>query len=634
MAAASSASKGLMGTTPGAPIGTAPYTFITQSGIEDLNFGPDGNLYLVVQTSNMREVRRYSATTGALLNTIVTDTQLVDMVPGGQPIALISGIDIDGSTLYGVNRSDGEIFSVDLTTPAAPGLPQLIATISSAGKGEVDTRDIEFNPADRQLYISGYNWGKPVNAGTYISGALLSVDVTGAPNGTVRIYEVPIPRPPGPNSEIWAGPRDLAIGRPFAPLPDRCHRLRGLDDFDADGIQDAEEPGIPGVRVELWRDVNGSSADGAESRIGWTYTDTHGHYYFSGQAPGVYQVQIPDSNFVDGLPLAGSGYSSPITSLLDDQIDGDDSGRQPGGPKTVVSSPLITLTPGTEPLGNGTTGAEHARGGELDNYTVDANGDMTVDFGFVEPGIMGIGNLVFVDANGNNRFDVGEGRDEAVIELYRWGDTPGVTQPVATTITANGGLFLFSNLWQGQYFIHLPALQFESNGNLRGLFSLPGFTTGDDDTGEDSLDTDTPWLTGVSSGMINLVREQAPTDSTIETGYDNATDLDDFNINLTVDIGLFRPVALGNLVFADSNSSGTYDAGEGLAGVRLELYTDTQFPGLDNPLAITTSDSAGRYGFSFLRSGNYMVHIPASQFLSGWAALSAHQHPRRSGGRR
>ena len=610
--------QGPGGVTLGAPIGSAPYTFITQNGIEDINFGPDGNLYLVVQSGAVREVRRHNSTTGALLNTIVSGTQIVQMVPGGQPIALISGIDIHDNTLYGVNRSDGEIFSVDLTTPAAPGLPQLLATLSTAGMGDVDTRDVEFNPANGRLYISGYQWGKPVNAGSYISGSLISVDITGAPNGTVSIHEVPIPRPPGPNNEIWAGPRDLAIGRPFAPLPESVSIGSIVwNDLDADGIQDASEQGIASVRVELWRDADGSTANGAEFLVGWTFTDTHGHYYFSGQAPGVYQVRIPVSNFGEGLPLAGSGYSSPLTSILDDQIDGDDSGRQPDGPKTVVFSPLITLTPGTEPLGNGTSAAEHARGGELDNYTVDANGDMTIDFGFVEPGIMGIGNLVFVDANGNNRFDVGEGRDEATVALYRWGDIPGVTQPVATTVTSNGGLFLFSNLWQGQYFIHLPATQFESSGNLRGLFSLPGYSTGDDDTGEDSIDSDEPWVTGISSTLINLVREQAPTDDGIETGHESATDLDDFNINLTADMGLFRPVALGNLVFADNNSNGRFDSGEAITGVRVELYTDTLFPGVDHPLAFTTTDSQGRYGFSLLRPGNYIVHVPASEFVSG-----------------
>ncbi|MFZ2276727.1 MAG: SdrD B-like domain-containing protein [Prosthecobacter sp.] len=611
--------QGPTGDVPGKPIGaSAPYTFITQTDVEDMNFGPDGNLYLVVQTNDTREVRRYSTTTGALLNAIVTDIQLMAMVPGGQSIALISGIDIEGSTLYGVNRSDGEVFSVDLSTPAAPGLPQLIATLSSAGKGEVDTRDIEFNPSNNKLYISGYSWGKPVNAGSFNSGALISVDITTAPNGTVNVFEVPIPRPPGPNFEIWSGPRDLAIGRPFAPLPDSV-AIGSLvwNDDNANGIQDAAELGIPGVRVDLWRDLNGDSADGAEFLVGWTYTDNKGFYYFSGQAPGVYQLQIPESNFVDGLPLAGSGYSSPISSNVDDQIDGDDSGRQPGGPKTVVNSPLITLTPGAEPVGNGSAGAEFGRGGELDNYTVDANGDMTVDFGFVEPGIMGIGNLVFVDDNGNNRFDVGEGRDDVTIQLYRWGDTPGVTTPVATAVTANGGLYLFSNLWQGQYFIHLPAYQFESSGNLRGLYSLPVVTAGDDNTGQDALPTDTPWITGVSTGIINLVRDQAPSDTSSETGFDSSTDLNDINIDLTEDIGLYRPVALGNMVFADNNSNGHYDSGEGLSGVRVEIYTDTQFPEVDNPLAFTTSDSTGRYGFNFLRPGNYLVHIPSSQFQVG-----------------
>ena len=611
--------QGPTGSIPGKPIGSAaPYTFITQAGVEDMNFGPDGNLYVVVQTNDIREVRRYSTTTGALLNTIVSDTQLVAMVPGGQSIALISGIDIEGSKLYGINRSDGEIFSLDLSTPAAPGLPQLVATLSSAGKGEVDTRDIEFNPANNRLYISGYHWRKPVNAGSFTSGALLSVDIAGAPNGTVSIYEVPIPRPPGPNFEIWAGPRDLAIGRPFAPLPDSVAIGSMVwNDDDADGIQDAAELGIPGVRVELWQDANGNSADGAEVLIGWTYTDSNGFYYFSGQAPGVYQVQIPESNFVEGLPLAGSGYSSPITSNLDDQVDGDDSGRQPGGPKTVVKSQLITLTPGTEPVGNGSSGAEFAPGGELDNFIVDANGDMTVDFGFVEPGIMGIGNLVFVDDNGNNRFDVGEGRDDVTIELYRWGDTAGVTQPVASAVTANGGVYHFSNLWQGQYFIYLPAYQFATDGNLRGLFSLPIVTAGDDNTGQDALPTDTPWITGVRTGIINLVRDNAPTDADSETGFDSSTDFNDLNIDLTEDIGLFRPVALGNMVFADNNSNGHYDSGEGIAGVSVEIYTDTQFPEVDNPLAITTSDATGRYGFNFLRPGNYVVHIPSSMFQAG-----------------
>lgn len=604
--------------TPGQPMGSAPYTFISQSGIVDVNFCRDGNLCLVVQNGASSEIRRYNLTTGALMNVIATSVEIAAALAGGDANPEITGVDIFGGTLYGANNTDGEVFSIDLNDPASPGTPQLVATLASAGKGTVSMGDIEFNPFNGSLYVAGNLWGKPVGAGTFDSGSLVRVDPSAAPNGSVSIFEDPIPAPPGPDSETFSGPSAVAIGRSFAPLPETVS-VGSLvwHDEDVDGHQGASEPGIPNVRVELWRDANNNVADGAETLIGWTFTDAAGHYYFSGQAPGVYQVKVAASNFGAGMPLDGTEYSTPISSNTDDQIDGDDSGRQPAGPFTVVHSPLLSLTPGTEPTGDGSSGAESGRGGDLDDYTVDANGDMTVDFGFVEPGIMGIGNLVFVDENANNHFDLGEGWDGAIVELYRWGNVPGVDDPVATTTTAGGGLFLFSNLWQGQYFLHLPASQFLATGDMRGLFSLLGTSAGDDDVGEDSLDTDQPWVTGISSTQINLVREQAPVDATTETGYDSTSDLDDLNINLTVDFGLFRAVSIGNLVFEDANSSGGYNSGEELEGVLLELYDDVLFPGVDTPLATTTSGPDGRYLFNFLRAGNYVVHIPKSQFLSG-----------------
>ncbi|MCW0220377.1 MAG: hypothetical protein OJI67_18770, partial [Prosthecobacter sp.] len=611
---------GPLSSTPGQPIGdAAPYTFISQAGIEDMNVGPDGNLYLVIQTGSTREVRRYSSVTGELLNVIVTDTQLVNLVSGGQPVAIISGIDVNGNTLYGVNRSDGEVFSIDLSNPNAPGVPQLIATLSSAGKGSVDTRDLEMNPANGMLYIAGYNWGKPVTGGTFATGALVRVDPTNAPNGTVSFYEAPIPTPPGPNSEIWSGPRDLAFGRPFSSLSESVSIGSMVwNDLNGDGVKDADENGIPAVRVELWLDANNNLSDGAEVRVGWTFTDSRGLYYFSGQTPGRYQLKIPALNFADGLPLAGSGISSPITNTADDQTDNDDNGIQEGGARTETVSPYITLTAGGEPLGNEISGAESGPGGELDDYTVDADGDMTVDFGFVEPGLMGIGNLVFNDGNGNGHFDDGEGVNDVVVQLYYWGQTPGTDQPLATTVTANGGRYLFSGLWQGQYFVHLMAAQFQVTGNLRGLYSLAGVQSGDDDVGEDSVDSAQPAVDGISTGRIVLTRDSAPTNETTETGFDaTSDDEDDVNTDLTVDIGLFRPVSLGNMVFLDNNSNGYYDAGEGVDGVTLELYGYDQVPGVDTPKDTTVTANGGRYLFDFIRSGNYVAYVPKEMFASG-----------------
>ena len=78
-------------------------------------------------------------------------------------------------------------------------------------------------------------------------------------------------------------------------------------------------------------------------------------------------------------------------------MDDDDNGTQPGGAGTPAYSPMIHLQAGTEPMGNAITGTESGRGGDIDDYVNDADGDMTVDFGFVEPGELGIGNLVFED---------------------------------------------------------------------------------------------------------------------------------------------------------------------------------------------------------------------------------------------
>jgi len=600
---------------PGVPIGTNPFTFLTQSGIQDVAFGPDGNLYLVVQTGATREIRRYNATNGALMNVVATDSQIVAMAFGGQPVSLVSGIDIHGSTLYGVNRSDGEIFRINLTDPSAPGAPQIVASIASAGKGDVDTRDIEYNPKDDQLYVTGYHWGKPVVAGTYSSGAMLRVSLT----GTVDIFESPIPTPPGPNNEIWAGPRDISIGKPFSLVTETV-AVGSLvwNDANANGIHEGGENGIPNVRVELWRDNDGNSSNGAESRIGWTFTNSRGMYYFSGEDPGVYQLKVSSHNFMDGQPLAGSGHSSPMTVSSDNQIDGDDNGIQTGGLRTETVSPLITLTPGAEPQGNGATGVELGMGGELDNYIVDASGDMTVDFGFVEPGIMALGNLVFNDANGNRRFDNGEGLDGAAVQLYYWGQTPGASQPLATTVTSNGGKYFFNSLWQGQYFMHLPAAEFQSAGDLRGLFSLQDVQAGDDDVGEDSIDALTPFTSGLSTGRIIMTRDSVPTNATGESGVDAMSDdSNDNNTDLTVDFGLFRPVAIGNLVFFDGNANGHADSGEGINGVTVQLYTHEQIPGTDTPMATTTTSNDGKYLFSFLRPGNYRLHIPSAMFQEG-----------------
>ncbi|MCB0611335.1 MAG: DUF11 domain-containing protein, partial [Lewinella sp.] len=141
-------------------------------------------------------------------------------------------------------------------------------------------------------------------------------------------------------------------------------------DENNNGIQDNNEQGIPGVLINLY--------DENDNFIASTTTNSNGDYYFGGLFEGNYYLEIPGDQFGAGMSLADSPLSSVPTDTNDNQEDFDDNGDQTGGQGTTVTSPLITLMAGSEP----TEGDEDGQGGTQDD-AYDANGDMTVDFGFV-----------------------------------------------------------------------------------------------------------------------------------------------------------------------------------------------------------------------------------------------------------
>ncbi len=391
-------------------------------------------------------------------------------------------------------------------------------------------------------------------------------------------------------------------------------------DADSNGRIDPDENGIAGVRVELWRDVDGNTANGAETYVTHTTSAAGGSYTFLGYPAGRYQVAVPASNFATGGPLTAAPFASPVRAYNDDQVDNDSNAIQSLGGGTEARTPLITLRAGDEPVGSGLGGVtgEFGRNGEFDDDFPDENADLTVDLGFVAPGSIGVGNLVFIDENDNGRADAGEGVEGISVRLYYAGDDPENSPPLLATTTDAQGHYLFSIVWEGTFFIHLGKHQFGDSGMLRATFPIPGIKPGDDDVGDNSLFTDEPWETGVRSNDFTVAYGAAPTSTTGETGYNAASDDHlDADSDLTIDIGLYRPVGMGNLVFFDANESGTADPGEGIGGVTLELYAADQVPGFDAPLMTTITNNDGLYLFDKITRGIYKAHIPASEFAPG-----------------
>jgi LPXTG-site transpeptidase (sortase) family protein len=267
------------------------------------------------------------------------------------------------------------------------------------------------------------------------------------------------------------------------------------NDVDADGIQDAGETGIPNVTVTLYRTGFGL--------IATTTTDSDGFYSFTDLIPGEYYLV-----FTRPADYA----SSPQDQGGSDALDSDaDTSTGQTTPTTLVAG----------------------------------ENDTTWDAGYYQ--LVAIGNRLWFDTGaGGGTADDGiqngaeAGVENARVELYRTGDTPGTDPWVAWTTTDSNGNYVFDDLLAGSYFLFIPATQFNTDGALDGYFSSTdraGFG-GDDgnnqDVDENGIDSLTPWTTGIRSNDFDLQPGFEPTGDE----YASYTGVwKDNNVNFTADFG-------------------------------------------------------------------------------------------------
>ncbi len=374
-------------------------------------------------------------------------------------------------------------------------------------------------------------------------------------------------------------------------------------DLNDNGRQDAEDRGIAGVRVELYR---AGQTPGVDAPLDSDVSDGNGDYLLTAPRSGGYFVHIP-------TPPETAPRSSTPTDSGDNQEDGDDNGIQPA-PGDPVNSPVITLTQGGEPL----DADETFQGGAQENGLPggDANGDMTVDFGFVP---LSLGSTVFFDANDNGQQDAGENGIGGVrLELYRAGQTPGVDVPLQNTVTDAAGNYLFNGLEPGDYVVYIPVPP-----------AAAPMASSVVDPADNQEDGDSNGIQGalggaVTSPVINLAYLAEPVNGggandEKDTGPDTTgagqDDPFDPNGDMTVDFGFIpgsQPVtSLGSTVFLDRDDNGLQDLGEpGIRGVELQLFHAGDDPLVDAPVATVVTDANGDYLFAGLAAGGYFVYIP------------------------
>ncbi len=211
-------------------------------------------------------------------------------------------------------------------------------------------------------------------------------------------------------------------------------------DRDLDGIQDAGEPGLAGVTVELLdKDSNPIPASSATTSSWFgsvaarsTTTGVDGSYFFDGLLPGEYRVRFT-------LP---SGYRYTTAAAgIDRTVDSNAAAD--------LVNPLLGLSPVF-------TVAAEATG-----LTV-ADSDVVTDALFVNPSVdagavplVGVSSTVWIDANRNGVQDVGERVMAGVlVELLDKDGNPAKDadgNTVGPVTTGADGRYLFDTLLPGEY---------------------------------------------------------------------------------------------------------------------------------------------------------------------------------------
>ncbi|WP_314212462.1 SdrD B-like domain-containing protein [uncultured Actinomyces sp.] len=174
-------------------------------------------------------------------------------------------------------------------------------------------------------------------------------------------------------------------------------------DVNRDGIQDADEPALPGVTVTLTYADGSAVTDASGNVVTAKTSDANGKYKFENLLPGDYKVSFQ----------APAGYEATTSDA-------------------------------------GTDRALDSNGATASVTLAQDQTDETIDFGAVGTGVIGDQLFVDVNQNGGNAPDAGDKVLPGVKVTLTWTGPGGITRTYETTTDADGK-YKFENLLPGDY---------------------------------------------------------------------------------------------------------------------------------------------------------------------------------------
>src|SRR6185312_8068303 len=485
--------------------------------------------------------------------------------------------------------------------------------IQDAGETGINGVTVQLLDAVNSVVATATTSGDGNYTFSNLNGGSYSVRVvTGSlPPGLVETYDLDgVATPDIASFTLAPGASRTDVDFGYRPAATASVGDRVWDDRNGDGVQDAGEPGLNAVTVELL-DSNNNVVDSA-------ITSGDGNYTFSSLVAGTYSVRVVTASLPAGMAptFDADGVATPDiatftlttgqtrtdidfgyrgTASVGDRVwtDANGDGVQDAG-ETGINGVTVELldasnnvVASTTPSGDGNYTFSNLNGGNYSvrivtsslpagvapTYDLDgvatpniasfslAGGDAKTDVDFGYRGTGSVGDRLWLDTNGDGVQDPGEvGINGTTVQLLDGGGNV-----IATTTSAGDGNYQFSNLGAGTYSVRivpstLPAC-------VAPTYDLDGIVTPDIAT-------------------FTLAAAASRTD---------------------VDFGYRGTASVGDRVWRDTNSNGIQDAGEaGINGVTVQLLDSS-----NNVIATATTSGDGNYTFSNLLGGSYSVRVVA-----------------------
>ncbi len=518
------------------------------------------------------------------------------------------------------------------------GIADATVTVTWGGPdGDLST------PADNLVYVATTDAN-----GEYLVENLppgeYSVVVTDVPAGYVNVSE------PGAGLDS-ANSLTLAVGEDNVDQNFGYAGLGTIGDFiwldqSDDGVQDAGEPGLGGVMVQLTSFGPDGVAGGGDDTVVMTTTAADGSYRFENLPPGAFEVEV-----TGGIP-------ANVRNTYDPDV---------AGPGNSVSSVTLTIA---EPDDLDQDFGYYAASTLGDRVWFDVDNSGGVDDG-TEPGIVGVqvtatyfgpdgvlggaddevfvtttsstGDYLFVNVpDGNYRVAITDGIAAGLTQTF---DSSGSPSDGASNVTLATQNLLQDFSYTGNGSIG-DRIWFDSNedGVLdAGETGLAGVAVtltwyGPDGVaggGDDIVLTTTTNATGqylfpnLPDGEFLVEVDETTLPSGLTPTYDRdgmlATPDGSTRVSLTagadvidVDFGYSGSGSIGDTIWFDRDGDGVFDADEyPLVGVTVQLVWDSP---TGPQTYTTTTNAAGQYLFSNLPPGDYDINVVTSTLPAGLTA--------------